>query len=111
MKVAAIGSREFSDYDQLKGILKPLTITMIISGGAKGADCLVQKYAKQNGVPIEIYLPDYKGHKQGAPIRRNEKIVKAADLVIAFWNGKSKGTAHVISYAQKLTKRIRIIWF
>lgn len=109
MKVAVIGSRGFSDYSKLEKDLERLEgVQLIISGGAKGADQLAEKYAESRGIPIQVIKPDYKAHKQGAPIRRNEKIVQEADQVIAFWDGKSKGTKHVIEFAEKLNKGLSI---
>ena len=84
MKVAIIGSRgltveDFSPY------LPPDT-TELVSGGAKGIDQCVARYAQARGIPLTEFLPEYGRYRRGAPLKRNEQIVNYSDLVIAFWD-------------------------
>jgi hypothetical protein len=109
MKVAVVGSRNFQDYDLLKQILAEYEITEIVSGGAKGADSLGEKYANEHNLPIEIFKPDWKRLGRGAGPARNKTIVENADFVIAFWDGVSKGTQSSINIAKKLNKDLRIV--
>lgn len=102
MKVAIIGSRNL-DVDIEKYI--PENTTMIISGGAKGIDSLAETYANEHNIPTIIFEPDYSKYGRKAPIVRNQLIAKEADIVVAIWDGKSKGTAYTINYAQKIGKR------
>lgn len=114
MKIAVVGSRDFVDVSLLYKILNDLKeyynsfdqFDLLISGGAKGVDSLAEQYAKEHGIKTKIFLPDYLKHQQGAPIRRNLLIVKEADLIVAFWNGKSKGTKNVMMTAGKLNKAV-----
>lgn len=107
MKLAIIGSRNINNIDISKHIT--LTPSQIISGGAKGVDTLAADYAAINNIDLLVIKPDYKAHRQGAPIRRNEKIVQLCDQVLAFWDGSSSGTKYVIDYAQKLGKHVTIV--
>lgn len=108
MIIALIGSRTFNDYAYLKEKMKLFPeITKIISGGAKGADQLAERYAKEFNLPIEIVLPDWKKYGKSAGIFRNRLIVDKADLIVAFWNGKSAGTQSSIEYARKKHKEFR----
>lgn len=104
------GSREYTNYEELKGtlkgILKGYKDITIISGGAKGVDRLGERYAEEMGYEIEIYLPNYEKYSRAAPIIRNESMVKKADLIICFWDGKSKGTKSTINFAKKYNKEI-----
>ena len=109
MKVAIIGSRGFTDYELVKKTLKPLGITLIISGGAAGADTLGEKYAKENGIETLIFKPDWKTYGKIAGFLRNTDIVEASELVIAFWDGTSKGTKDSIDKANKLDKKVLIV--
>lgn len=109
MKLAVIGSRDFNDYNLLKSELDKIFITMIISGGAAGADDFSQRYAKENGLPILIFYPNWNKEGKSAGYKRNVKIIKACDEVIAFWDGKSKGTQHGINLAKD--KKVKIINF
>lgn len=107
MKIAIVGSRMLQ-ITSLRDYL-PQDADEIISGGAKGIDRCAAEYAKQNGICLTEILPDYNRYGRAAPIRRNERIVEAADSVIAFWDGKSKGTKYVIEYCKKNGVPIRVV--
>jgi len=108
MKLAIVGSRTFNDYEMVKDSLKDLTITEIVSGGAKGADALAEKFAKVNNIPVKIFKPDWAKYGRGAGPVRNKQIVEYADKVIAFWDGESKGTKSSIDLATKELKLLSI---
>ncbi len=99
MKVAIIGSRGITDADIAKYI--PPDADLIISGGAKGVDTLAEKYADEHGIKKLILYPDYELYGRNAPLIRDRLIVDHADLVIAFWDGQSRGTEYTVSYAQR----------
>jgi hypothetical protein len=105
MKIAVIGSRnltvDLSEY-------VPEGTTAIISGGAKGIDTCAANYAKENGLELIEFLPDYKKYGRGAPLKRNDLIIDAADIVLAFWDGKSRGTKYGIDRCKKLGKEVRV---
>jgi predicted Rossmann fold nucleotide-binding protein DprA/Smf involved in DNA uptake len=106
MKIAIIGSRNITVSnigEYVKGC------TEIVSGGAKGVDACAAKYASNNGLTLTIFTPEYERYGRAAPILRNKKIVDYADKVIAFWDGSSKGTLSVISYAKKVGKDCTVI--
>jgi hypothetical protein len=109
MKVAVIGSRGFDDYELVKTALSPLTIILLVSGGAKGADSLGERYAKENNIETLIFKPDWEKHGKAAGMIRNTDIVNNADTIIAFWDGESKGTKDSITKAEKLGKNTIII--
>ena len=110
MKVAIVGSRSFTSYPTLKRAMSSIKgITEIVSAGAKGADTLGEMYAKETGVPCRIFYPDWKLHGKYAGFLRNEDIVRAADVVVAFWDMESKGTKHTINTARKLGKKVYIV--
>ena len=105
-KLAIVGSRDFTDYALMKKVLDPQLekISLIISGGAKGADTLAQRYAKENGIPIHIYYPNYKEFGYSAPLRRNVVIANLAERMVAFGYADSKGTRHVVNKMAQLKK-------
>jgi len=109
MKIAVVGSRNFHDYDLLKKTLAEYETTSIVSGGANGADSLGERYADEHNIPTMIFKPDWKRFGRGAGRIRNNTIVENADLVIAFWDGLSKGTQMSIEIAKKLNKPLRIV--
>jgi hypothetical protein len=109
MKVAVIGSRTFDDYELVKETLSSIDITLLVSGGAKGADSLGERYANENNITTLIFKPDWKKHGPAAGPIRNTDIVNNADTIIAFWNGESRGTKDSITKAEKLGKEVIII--
>ena len=110
MKLAIVGSREFNNYELLcKTLEKYENISMIISGGAIGADKLGEKFAQNNNIEIKIFYPNWNTHGKKAGILRNKIIVENADEVIAFWNGESKGTLSTINFAKQLNKKCVVI--
>ena len=115
MKVAVVGSRDFDDFDYLSAILDCTRnlpgIDLIISGGARGADRLAEQYAKQHTIPIKIFYAEWDKYGKSAGYRRNIDIINEAEMVIAFWDGKSKGTKHSIDLAKKQGKLISVYKF
>lgn len=108
--VAVIGSRNFSDYNLLESTLISMpNITQIISGGAKGADSLAATYAVQHQLPLAIFRPDWKTYGKGAGIVRNRQIMEVAEMVVAFWDGTSKGTANSLKLAKSKGIPIRMV--
>lgn len=107
MKLAIVGSRGITDIRLSEYITE--RPEMIISGGAKGIDTLAAIYARENNIPLKEFLPEYSKYGRSAPIIRNKQIVEAADMVMAFWDGKSKGTLSSINLAKKLGKSLLII--
>ena len=106
MITAIIGSRNITINNIEKYI--PKETSMIISGGAKGIDTCAREYAQKNKIPLLEILPEYSLYGKAAPIRRNDEIVKKSDIVLAVWDGKSKGTKYVISLCKKQNKNIEV---
>ena len=107
MKIAIIGSRSIKPFNI--GSYIPEECTEIVSGGAKGVDTFAALFSKENRLILTEFLPDYKKYGRAAPIVRNKEIVDYADTVIAFWDGKSKGTAFVINYCKQKSKPCKVI--
>ncbi len=114
-RVVIAGCRDFENYKVAKeyidfclsNIRKENEI-IIVSGGAKGADSLGERYAKENGFEIERYLADWDTYGKSAGPRRNKKMAEVSDYVICFWDGKSRGTKSMINSAKQLDKPLKI---
>ena len=107
MKIAVIGSRTL----QIEGLgnYLPPGVTELVSGGARGVDQCAKEYALEKGLKLTEFLPNYARYRGGAPLVRNEQIVRYADAVLAFWDGQSTGTRRVIELCQKLEKPVTVI--
>lgn len=107
MKLAIIGSRNL----QINNIEQYITdaVTEIVSGGAKGIDSCAGEFALSKGIAFKEFLPDYKKYGKAAPVIRNKEIVNYSDAILAFWDGKSRGTKNVIDYCKKSNKPLHII--
>lgn len=111
MKAAIIGSRTFDDYNLVCETLSEYEnqITLMVSGGAKGADKLGEKWAKEKNKEVLIFHPDWDKYGKSAGFRRNKDIIENSDIVFAFWDGQSKGTQSSINLSKKLNKELKII--
>ena len=107
MKIAVIGSRTVAEIDF--DAIAAQAGDVIVSGGARGADTLAATEALQRGLAVIEFLPDYARFGRGAPLIRNRQIVAACDRLVAFWDGKSRGTAYTIREARKNGKQVQII--
>lgn len=72
----------------------------IISGGAEGPDSWAAEWADSGKYNLKVFYADWKTHGKAAGPIRNTQIVEAADRLIAFWDGKSRGTLDSITKAQ-----------
>ena len=115
MKIAIIGSRTATTnilYQRLCEELKSISdIKLIVSGGAVGADTLAEQYAYEHNIEKLIFYPNWSIYGKSAGFIRNKQIIGAADIVIAIWDGKSKGTLSSINIARSQNKEIRLIYF
>ena len=116
MKIAIIGSREGFFEEDIHNALKwksdrkelDLKNDSLISGGARGVDSYAESFFRAFNLPIEIIRPINPSNKMDY-LFRNVEIITKADKIIAFWNGKSKGTKFVIDYAKARGKEVEII--
>ncbi len=106
MKIAIVGSRNLTT--NLDGFI-PEFATEIVSGGAKGIDSCAADYAIKNGLKLTLFKPEYAKYGRAAPLKRSELIIDHSDAVIAFWDGKSKGTKYIIERCRKNGKDITVI--
>ena len=110
MKVIVAGCRDYNNYEFVKKELDKLITKddIIISGMANGVDSLAVRYAKENNINLEEYPADWNKHGKSAGPIRNAEMAKAGDKLIAFWDGKSKGTKNMIDTAKKKNLSVHI---
>ena len=117
MKVIVAGGRDFTDYEYLSNSLKTKLGEIyldqynprsdyieIVSGGARGADALGEKFAEEYKLPVKLFPADWEQYGKSAGAIRNRQMAEYADMLIAFWDGSSKGTKNMIETMKKLGK-------
>lgn len=115
MKVIIAGSRSFHDYPRLKSHMDALAASInieeVICGGANGADILGKKWAIERNIPVKMFPADWDSYGKAAGIIRNTEMGNYADYLVAFWDKKSTGTAHMIQYMQSKGKHGEVEYF
>ena len=113
MKIIIAGSRNFNDYNLLKSscdnLLTQFTNIEIVSGTARGADKLGERYAREKGYDIKQFPANWDKFGKSAGYIRNDEMAKYSDMLVAFWDGTSKGTKHMIDLANKRSLKVEIV--
>ena len=112
-RVIIAGGRDFQDYPLLCQTMDRLLTNIhdeivIVCGKARGADSLGEQYAKDRGYTIHSFPADWKKYGRSAGFVRNKEMVKNADALVAFWDGQSHGTKHMIELAYQQEIKVRI---
>ena len=114
-KVIIAGCRDFTDYELLREKcdyhLQNLRLEdiVIVSGHASGADSLGERYAQERGFQLETYPADWQAHGRAAGPIRDAKMANVAHALIAFWDGKSRGTKNMIETARKYNLKVAVV--
>ncbi len=113
MRIAIVGSRNCGNHrdrsDEIHLVLESHDyMCIVVSGGARGIDTLAREAAESTGCYYEEFLPDWKTYGKKAGFLRNQTIVDSCDELHAWWDGKSRGTAHSIELAKKAGKPVII---
>ena len=113
MKLVIAGGRDFSDYELLKEkvsvVIADQSDVEIVSGGARGADSLGERYAREHGLNVRYFPANWDLHGKSAGFIRNREMAIYADTVICFWDGISKGTSHMINLAKSEGKQLIVV--
>ena len=113
MRVIIAGGRDFSDYQLLKDrvnyYMSNASDVVVICGEAKGADLLGKNLAKENKWLVKSFPAKWELHGKSAGHIRNKEMADNADVLVAFWDGKSRGTANMIEIAKKKGLPVRIV--
>ena len=115
IKVIIAGGRNFDDFNKLCQVcdefLKDQHNIEIVIGAYKGADLLGERYAAERNHPIKQFPADWRRYGKSAGLKRNIEMAAYADALIAFWDGESKGTKHMIELAIKAGLKVKVIYF
>jgi len=113
------GSRTFNDYStlakkmdaSLARQIKEGNAVTIISGTARGADLIGERYARDRGFQVERFPADWNRLGKAAGYRRNEEMAGVANAVVVFWDGNSPGTQHMITIAKDHRLPLKVVTF
>lgn len=112
-QVIIAGGRDFANYELLQNkcdqFFREKRPTAIISGLARGADTLGTRYARERGIQVLEFPADWERLGRRAGMVRNLQMLEAADAVVAFWDGQSRGTAHMVNETKKRGLPLRVV--
>ena len=126
LRLIIAGSRDFDDFPKLMNSSMEILTEIskkrddldrirIISGTARGADKLGEQYAKIAGYELSKFPADWDGLGKRAGYVRNAEMAKFAveddnyGVLIAFWDGKSRGTKHMIDLAKRYGLEVHVV--
>lgn len=111
MKVIIAGGRDFTNAELFLTSMDSIEwdITEVVVGGAPGADTMGHQWAVITQHPFKLFAANWRDEGRAAGPIRNKKMGDYADALIAFWNGKSRGTKNMIDYMMKLNKPVKVI--
>lgn len=106
-KVAIVGSRDFKRKEIIERFISNLRNVEIVTGGAKGVDKIAEQIAKNYGIHVTVFKPDFsKGYDIAEYHKRNRKIVQYADEVHIFWHKPTPGSSSTLRYAAVLGRPV-----
>lgn len=123
LKLIIAGGRDFDDYalmqEQMDLNILALGLAFsdgtpgpeIVSGACRGADALGERYAREHNLPITRFPADWSAYGKSAGPRRNRQMADYADVLVAFWDGKSRGTKHMIDTARQSGLGVHIVQY
>lgn len=114
MKIGIVGGRDFDDNDLFLTNVEPLVelITEVVTGDCPtGADRLAEVFAVAYDLPYTKHTAEWKRFGNAAGPMRNTKVVASCEFLLAFWDGKSKGTEDTINKAKKAGLKVKIVYY
>ena len=116
MKLIVAGGRDFVNTQVMITVLMDLVEKdkidpnpELVCGMARGADMLAYSLWANHNMKIHTFPADWKTHPRSAGYIRNAEMGNFADVLVAFWDGKSRGTKHMIDIMQRLNKPVYIV--
>lgn len=116
LKLIVAGGRDFNDYQLLSQCIMDIALVeypdraiSIVSGMAKGADSLGYMFAVENNVRKYIFPANWNQYGKRAGMLRNKEMGNFSDVLLAFWDGQSRGTQQMIQFMGSLNKPVHIV--
>jgi len=110
VKVAIVGSRRFADPERVREYVQSLPPrASIITGSASGVDAAATKAARAKGIPVQVLPASFDELADASKsAARNQRLVDACDVLVAFWDGASKGTRATVERALDSGKEVHV---
>lgn len=113
-RVIIAGGRDFDDFEFLERTMDNLLSNItddieVVCGMARGADALGDLYASKKNYSVRYFPAEWEEYGKSAGYKRNEQMAQNADALVAFWDGKSRGTKHMIDIARRYNLKVRVI--
>ena len=111
MKLIVAGSRMFTNYQLLCQTLAPERprITLVLTGGARGADQLGYRWAWKHAIRHQLFRADWERFGKSAGVRRNFQMAQIGDVLVCFWDSVSKGSAYMVQCMRQLGKPVVVV--
>lgn len=112
VRLIVAGSRSIDDYGLVDDVLGRMPFPVpqvVVSGTAKGPDQLGERWAKAHGIPVKLMPADWKANGKGAGFLRNQEMARVATHLVAFWDGHSAGTRHMIGIARHYGLQVLVV--
>lgn len=112
LKVIIAGSRTFNDLEMVEEVMKEFPdVSEVVCGCAAGADECGRQWADRHRIMVTPFPAEWDKYGRAAGYIRNTEMGDYADILVAFWDGKSRGTKHMIDYMKKLGKHGKVVLF
>lgn len=116
-RLVVAGGREFKDQElfdiTLNHFMRYFSSVnipvIIVSGGARGADTMAEDYARRYNLPFKLFEADWDFHGKAAGYVRNKEMAKYGTHLVAFHDGISKGTTHMINLAKEYELKVKVV--
>lgn len=116
MKLIVAGGRDFVDTQVMITVLMDLVDKgkidpnpELVCGMARGADISAFRLWKSENMQIHVFHAEWDTYGKSAGFRRNKEMGEFADAAVCFWDGKSKGTKHMIDIMNRLNKPVYVV--
>jgi hypothetical protein len=110
MKVAIAGSRHYADLPRVAEYVGSLPSTWsLVTGSAAGVDATAARAARGRGLPVRVLGASFEEARDAeAAAERNQRLIDACDVLVAFWDGTSNGTRQTIDRALDSGREVHV---
>ena len=110
MRVAIVGSRHFPDLERVEAFVDALPDgTRLVTGSASGVDAAATRVARRRGLAVQVIAAGFEEARDpGVAAARNQRLVDQCDLLVAFWDGASRGTRATVDRALDSGREVQV---